>query len=501
MLSLTTVRDWVLSRKGVLLFLLVLAIGSWLRIYDLGAESLWLDEAISENFVKGNVAYIINESALQHNTPPLYWLILHYWTALLGNSEVALRSLSAILGIGAILITYLVGKELFNHKVGLIGSLLSAISYFHIYYSQEARAYALLLFLSLLSYFFFIRIFKRDGNWYYPCYFLTNILLGYVHIYGLFIIASQVLYFILYHRSFLAKRCKLIATLSATVVGLSPLVILMGPMTMSLMERGFWIERPSPIDILDTFHQYAGYGLGSHILLILFFLLAVLGLFSIRKEAGKWIIRKPIDSLRTISWRVGFESIDELVLLILWLAFPILIPFIASQVTTPFYFYRYTIGASPALYLIVAKGINTFKTKRLLYSVLLVIIILSAFGLHSYYVHDVKEQWREAAEFVEINSREGDVILDYEAWGHSPFEYYYKGDLPIFKIPHRASVQEVATLTDQVIGGKDRLWLIVWEGYGSPMWDYLTGKYAAIWELDFNGASVLLVDLPVDGSD
>lgn len=193
--------------------------------------------------------------------------------------------------------------------------------------------------------------------------------------------------------------------------------------------------------------------------------------------------------------------VDEVLMLLLWLSFPIVIPFIISQVTTPIYLIRYTIGALPAFYLLVARGVSTLDTKRVLYPVLIVTVILSGLGLHCYYVYDVKEQWREAAKFVEINSRKGDIIFNYQDWEHTPFDYYYKGDLPEFRIPWAADVQEVATLVDEVIGQKDRLWFIKWRGYRkSPIWDYLTQNYDTVTELDFNGASVLLIDLPAEDS-
>ena len=197
-----------------------------------------------------------------------------------------------------------------------------------------------------------------------------------------------------------------------------------------------------------------------------------------------------------MNWKIGFHSVDEVLLLLLWLSFPIVIPFVLSQVTTPIYLIRYTIGASPAFYLLVAKGVSTLDTKRVLYPVLVAVMILSGLSLQSYYVTDVKEQWREAAEFVEINSREGDVIFNYQDWGHSPFNYYYKGDLPEIRIPWGANVQKVATLIDDVVGDKDRLWFIKWRGYNSQMWNYLTDKYDVVSEMDFNGASVLLIELP-----
>jgi uncharacterized membrane protein len=90
--------------------------------------------------------------------------MLHFWMLLFGQSEIAVRALSACLGIISVLLIYKVGRELYNRKIGLIASLLMTISTFAIYSSQEARQYSLLLLLTLLSFLFFIRIIKADKN-------------------------------------------------------------------------------------------------------------------------------------------------------------------------------------------------------------------------------------------------------------------------------------------------------------------------------------------------
>ena len=195
--TITALCCWIRTKKVLLLLLLVIALGSLLRVYGLGAESIWLDEAHSLEVSSQNLASVVREAAAGHHSP-LYFVILHFWMSLFGNSEVAVRSLSAILGITSIALTYQVGNALFNKKVGLISSFLSAISLFHIQHSQDARPYALLLLLSLLSFLFFVQILKQDKNRYYLCYFLANILLAYTHVFGLFIIAAQLLLLLLF---------------------------------------------------------------------------------------------------------------------------------------------------------------------------------------------------------------------------------------------------------------------------------------------------------------
>jgi uncharacterized membrane protein len=504
---LSTTVQWTGRNKAILVLALIILLGAVLRIYDLGSESIWLDEA--ESIYESTLGLI--EISSHSNQPPLYFVILNWWINLWGTSEIALRSLSAIFGILAICITYFVGKDLFGHKVGLLGSFIAAISQFHIYHSQDARAYSLLLLLSLLAYLFFIKILKQDKIWYYPCYFLATLCLGYTHIYGLFILASQIFYFLLFWKRCRPQRIRLVSTFIVMLISLSPLAILLGPKVISMTGHGFWIPQPSLSNLFGTLFEYtSGFSIpqlspdstgstfptiGKYILLTIFLALALLNLFSLNKRKDKRITTKPHSIPKETTRKSGPESINELLLLVLWLCFPIVIPFVASQIITPFYMTRYTIGASPALYLLVAKGMNILGRKNL-YSVLIAITILSFIGLHSYYVNTVKEQWREVADLVENKSNEGDVIVFYTWYVQRPFDYYYTGDLPEFGVPKNADAREIALSVENALQGKDRLWLIISNVSELPqLADYLKSKYALVDWSGFRGIVVFLFDL------
>jgi len=139
--------------------LAISVLGLFLRIYHLGKESLWGDEVYSFGVANNaNVFGIIKVAALYDNHPPFYYIILHYGgIKLFGTSEFAVRFPSLIFGVLAIPMIYLLGRRLFNEEVGLISALILAISPFNVEYSQEARMYSLLLFLALLSMYFFVR--------------------------------------------------------------------------------------------------------------------------------------------------------------------------------------------------------------------------------------------------------------------------------------------------------------------------------------------------------
>jgi mannosyltransferase len=187
--STNLLKEWVKRHRIILLLAAILILAIFLRFYELGTESIWLDEAESIR----ESAMAIPQIAQHTNQPPLYFLILRIWIELFGTGETALRSLSAMFGILAIAVVFLVGSSLANQRVGLIGAFLASISGFLIYYSQEARAYCLLLLLSLLSYWFFIEVLKKDRLGWYLAYFVSTILMLYTHFYGLFIFFPQIL--------------------------------------------------------------------------------------------------------------------------------------------------------------------------------------------------------------------------------------------------------------------------------------------------------------------
>jgi len=429
------------------------------------------------------------------NHPPLYFIILHFWIGLFGSSEIVLRAPAAIFGVLSVLIIYWLGCTLFNRRVGLIASFLSAISFEHIYYAQQVRHYSLLLLLSLLSFWLFIQILKRNRKWHYPCYFLVNILLAYTHVFGLFIIAAQIFFLIVFWTKYRPKRFKLLGVQLATVATLPPLALLLVPVAMSMAQHGFWTSEPSLTTVYDTFLVFAG---GQTLLLLTFFILAVIAPLSITRIEGKWVLRKPLESLKGISWNIRLEAINEVVLLMIWLLLPIVSAFIISRITTPIYVIRYLIGASPALYLLVAKGLTNLKVKGILYPALLIILLLSVPNLANHY-HEERMQWREVAALVELKAQQNDVLVFCAHYYQCSFDHYYHGNLEEFGIDRKVEdTRQIADFVNGATSGKERVWLILSDcGPNPPIESYLTDRYrdSLILEKEFVGVEVCLFGL------
>ena len=123
---------------------LVLALGAFLRFFRIGAQPLWLDEATSLRFAHQSLAELWSWSTIvDPGNPPLYYSLLHGWVRF-GDGEGELRTLSALIGVLTIPLVYALGRTIRDHRLGIVGALLFAISPFQVWYSQEARGYALL---------------------------------------------------------------------------------------------------------------------------------------------------------------------------------------------------------------------------------------------------------------------------------------------------------------------------------------------------------------------
>ncbi|MEA3341177.1 MAG: glycosyltransferase family 39 protein, partial [Chloroflexota bacterium] len=144
------------------LLLITLLLASFLRFYRLDAQSFWNDEGNSARIAERPLGLIV-EGAAGDIHPPGYYLLLHYWRTLFGQSEFALRSLSVAAGVATVAFTYLLGRRLFGESTGLMAAFLGAISPFAIYYSQEARMYALLVALSAASTYLLVLLLQKPG--------------------------------------------------------------------------------------------------------------------------------------------------------------------------------------------------------------------------------------------------------------------------------------------------------------------------------------------------
>lgn len=148
--------DW---DQKIVILLIIVVIGAILRLYNLNANSLWLDEGATYYFSSHSLVEIYKSVSLGEFNPPLFYWIAHFLLKIITPADLALRVVPVVAGIATIPVVYLIGKELYSQKIGLIAALFIAVSPWHVLYSQEGRAYTLaILFFAISLYYVSKRI-------------------------------------------------------------------------------------------------------------------------------------------------------------------------------------------------------------------------------------------------------------------------------------------------------------------------------------------------------
>ena len=140
-------------------FVIIIAVlGGFLRVILLGTKGMWLDETFSVWLASHSVGDMLHWMVKIDQHPPLYYLLLHYWIALNGDTPNNVRLLSVLFGAGTIPIIYLIGKRMSGVVMGLAAAVLLALSLFNIYFAQETRMYTLLTFNAAVAIYTLVRL-------------------------------------------------------------------------------------------------------------------------------------------------------------------------------------------------------------------------------------------------------------------------------------------------------------------------------------------------------
>jgi 4-amino-4-deoxy-L-arabinose transferase-like glycosyltransferase len=153
---------WVIAA-----LIVMMVVGGALRAYRLGYQSLWNDEIVSWISAQGGPWNIVTQRVENSNIPPLYYLVAGASLPLrhMLGVEAALRTPSVIAGVLSIPLLFVVLRRWLSERVALAAAAVMTISPFHVWYSQEARPYALLLLLSLIALYCVQRALDEPTRW------------------------------------------------------------------------------------------------------------------------------------------------------------------------------------------------------------------------------------------------------------------------------------------------------------------------------------------------
>jgi mannosyltransferase len=453
------------QRQTIITLSLLVLLAFTLRVYRLGHQSFWYDEGQSYYFAHqdslGAMLGVISDS----DHPPLYFILLYLWMSVAGRSEFALRFTALFWSLLLVPLVYLLGRRAFGIGEGITAALLMAVSPFHVWYAQEARMYTLATFLGLLSSYLLLLALQKGRRSLWLAYTLAALAAPYAHLYACFVLLLQGLFVLLWAwRSRPGVPFLRAWLLSQVGIGLGFLPWVSIVLREYASNATYW---PGILDLerflLDTVVAFSA-GLTLPLeqagWTAMAFLLALgvgcASLASQRSEPGP-------------RWQ-GFS------LVLLYLMVPTLAALVISY-RHPKYAPRYLLLATPAYYLLAAKGLAALRAHRrwagLAVLLLTVILVGAAQSLYNgYFVEEyARDDFRAVLGYIEANAWEDDAVIIVGGHAYPILDYYNHLGLAAYPIPPRlvASVEQpvdrqlvVETLNEIVVHHR-RVWLILWQ--------------------------------------
>ncbi len=485
------------KRYTAILLIVIIAIAAIVRLYGLDRQSLWYDEAVEEtSFERQFLNDDPDEPKIKLLTPPLNSFFVFLMKSIYPGSDFAIRIAPFTFGLISIPLLFLLGRKMFNEKVGLIAAFLLAISPFHIWYSQDARMYSLQWMLALISLIYFLRVLDRPTIGNYAVFVISTAAGLYTHQLAFFLLVIYGLFLVFNFKKYRRHLYKFIFAFISIILLLSPWVIYSADVLMA-GKAGV----PKEMNIMVIFYTFftycAGFSIGPSLRELHFdsslsvikpyfpVMVPLMILYTALFATGLWSVRKDRPKERLMLLLVFTVPIAGLVIL------NKVMPNIAYNV-------RYTGTALFGFLLILAKGIEHLRNTGAKHSGITftasALIVITAFSTYSYSNYQFntkyhKDDIRGAATYINNQLKPEDLAM---CIGHADIMNRYADRFLCFGINIQSTYNK-AQLDDimpEIIKGKKRFWLVlirewvpVYKNIGDDMRDWLDVHYKEIKEL------------------
>lgn len=383
--------------KGLLVAATVVVLAASLVLRFWTRSDLWLDEALTVN-IAGMPLHEIPSYLRRDGSPPLYYYLLHFWMQAFGTSDLAVRSLSGIIGVITLPLIWLAGKRLGGRELAWPALLLLASSPFAIRYDTEARMYSLVALLTVLGFLALDRSLRspRAGNL-IAVGVVTGLLL-YTHYWALYLVGTVILWL-----AWVAWRGRddwrrgARASLVAAGVGCLTFVPWLPTFFFQTRHTGTpWATTASFASMVSAVSSFAGGGTNSgRALALMIFALAGLGVF------GAAVGRRNID----LDLRTQRPSRPLTVVMLGTLAAALAGGILAKSTFDT----RYASVVFIPLILLVALGVTCFLDRRIRLGVLALAIAVGLAGAVPNIATD-RTQAGQVARAIAATAHPGDVI-------------------------------------------------------------------------------------------
>jgi len=436
------------------LWLLCLAtlIGGALRFHLLAARSMWIDEAASVNFATLPFLPFLKTLWGYQGNMALYYFLLRGWVHL-GDSEFLVRSFSVVCGVLTIPAIYLLGTRLFNRGTGLVSAALLAVHSFHIHWSQETRAYSLIVLLLVLTTYALVAAMESNQKLsYWIAFTVAAALCFYAHIFALLVFAAHAVA-ILFPKPFRVGFRNIAVSAGGFAFLSFPMAAFV---VLQHSDQLRWVPQPTLADFYEFLRlmtsQAGIFGVVLYLALCALAFVRPAGVA--RSDKEKWALR----------------------LLLLWLvSLPLLT--LAASAIKPLFYPRYMILCVPALVLLAARGLTNLYDLPVVkrwaaVTAFVLVMALSLWGTRQYFANLANEtsDWRSAVSYILEHQQPGDGAFFflpnaycYRYYAHQAEEHHQiaSASVPAVLYPPTPWKPLNRDEIKLVTAGHDRVWLVL----------------------------------------
>ena len=396
-------RSRSVSQAGTLAAIIVVAAA--IRLFRLGAPSLWTDEGWSATIATMPRAAMWHIVATRETNRGLYYVFLHLWIALLGSSEAALRLPSALASIATIPLLYAAGRRMFGMRAGLVAALLFALSPVSVFFARDATAYALEIMFATAGLLLLLRVLEGASFGKLAGWAVCEAFAVLSHSLAIAAVPAQLLPLALLNRRDV-PWVRLLTTAALLIAGLAPLLWLISrndhgqlnwirPLSWPVVGEAIFGIAGGMTDDPSGQAVVAAYGLGI--------------LLGFAATIRAWD-RSPTEAF---PFALAASGVVLPFLLALGISF-----------IKPILYYRYLIFSLPCLCLFVAGGVAAIRTRAI--AALGLAALITGSTWHSWFMLErfSRYDWRQPAAYIMSHARPGDMLAVRYGPNRMLLEYY-----------------------------------------------------------------------------
>ena len=468
-------------REALVALALVIALGALLRLVGLDIQPLAHDEMSSVvRSAYDGLRSVIDEGVRPDVHPPGFQVVLYFVERWWGDAAAQVRLPSALAGVAAIPALAWVGSILVGWRLGLGAAALLSVSWTGVYYSQEARAYSLLMMGVIVATGCWLQLQRsvpgRRAWMWCGLYALAATFCAYVHYFGLLMVA-------LLSGWLLLRAAVRRGPVAPMVVASVLLLVAYAPWLPVFLEQlrsrsSFWIDRPD--GVATTLLELLLFSFAESFVLVS----VVLGLVLTAAGSAAW--RRLRSTGRTAKHEGTGVGAHAVLLIVAWIFVPFTVVYVRSVTATPMLTMRNVIVLVPAVYLLVACLLLWFlgrgRAYDLVIGVLAVVLVLHVVVTKDYYGRITKLQAREAVAAVVAHEDPGNVSVLSVGISPAYVRYQFRQQDERFGVDvgdRKATAAEIPGLLQRLVQEKtERAWVLSLQRPPQPL--LVAGVYAAL---------------------